>query len=242
MAFLASIAVAVARNRSEEGVKQKVTNNWLGGMSPGDWIELISDSVNLLENVQDDPLCRDLYLLWWQRKGKKETAFARALRDIIPFKNHFKHDRAPTSQKLIMCESANLRGKLREVMDGLGIFLNYPIRSIIEIDVDSKTSEMIYKTVKLSGDHPVLPTEEIRFIKPLSRNTLHIQDGKNNWISLDPFLTFQECPECGHRETYFIDIWPAKHGLAQLKSFECGHTFESDAIGETLCSLFSSAQ
>lgn len=238
MAFLASVTVAVARNRNEDWLKQNVTNNWPGGMSPGDWIELILDSLNLLENTQDDPLSRDLYLLWRQKKGKKETGFAKTLREIAEIKNDFKHDRTPISPSL--GERSKLRGKLREAMDGLGVFLSYPIRSVLEMDVDSKTSEMIFKTLRLSGDHPVLPTEEIRFIRPLRRNTLHIQDGENNWISLDPFLTFQECPECGHRETYFIDKWFEKKGLAQLKSFECGHTFNSDEIGETLNGLMGS--
>lgn len=67
-----------------------------------------------------------------------------------------------------------------------------------------------------------------------------IQNDSNRWISLDPFLTFQECPECGHMETYFIDKWPEKNGVAQLKSFERGHTLGSIEIGETLGSLFSS--
>jgi hypothetical protein len=60
-----------------------------------------------------------------------------------------------------------------------------------------------------------------------------------NWVSLHPFIVASNCPHCRYRETYFIDRWNDRKGIALMKSFERGHAEERRDVSESLSALAS---
>ena len=111
-------------------------------------------------------------------------------------------------------------------MDALAFFPQYPIRLVQDFDVDRRNGNFLLKCLRLEGDGPGFPQEKVGFPKALPRGDLVLDLGHGNWVQLYPFIVASNCPSCRYRETYFIDRWNDRKGMAVLKSFERGHTEE----------------
>ncbi len=96
---------------------------------------------------------------------------------------------------------------------------------------------MIVQSLRYIGDHPGMTQERTEYPDPLTKNDLYVQLRQDRRVSLDPYLTVQNCPSCKTRETYFIDRWRGKGEVAHLKSFERGHVEQSPEIGTGLSVL-----
>lgn len=62
------------------------------------------------------------------------------------------------------------------------------------------------------------------------RRDLYIAAAGVGWIDLFPLLVAKNCRSCKTRETFFLDKWNRKKGIAMRKSFERGHQDETDEV------------
>ena len=227
LAFLGSILLAVVGSKEKE-LMINLKKFWQGGLSPGHWEKIITQSVSVLKDFRDEPLISELYSLW--RTGKRETKFSRTIRNLIPAINDFKHQRYPHAGEEFEIEYEKINKDLKGCLDAISFFIHYPIRFVFDLDIIRGMPSAKLCTLRLVGDHPALPKEEIMFPEPLSKNRLYIEVSQDKWICLYPFVTFSYCLECKTRETFFIDRWQGIGKPAMLKSFEKGHELESTDV------------
>jgi hypothetical protein len=74
----------------------------------------------------------------------------------------------------------------------------------------------------------------LEYPEPLPEGDLFIEVNKRRWVTLFPFISAHNCPNCKTRELYFIDKWQGQGKPAILKSFERGHAEEKTEIGQGL--------
>ena len=117
-------------------------------------------------------------------------------------------------------------------MQDLAFLTEHPIRLVRDLDVARGTRSVVLHTLRCEGDHPGFPQERIGYPEPLTKNDLYIEVEPGHWVPLFPFVVPRNCPTCKTREIYFVDRWPGKGCPALLKSFERGHTVESNEVGE----------
>jgi hypothetical protein len=53
-------------------------------------------------------------------------------------------------------------------------------------------------------------------------------------LLLYPFVTLSMCPQCEEAETYFVDAWNTSKETVRLKSFEKGHTIDTQEVSDAL--------
>jgi hypothetical protein len=49
-------------------------------------------------------------------------------------------------------------------------------------------------------------------------------------VALYPLVVARNCQSCKTRETFFLDKWNRKKGIAMRKSFERGHEEETNEV------------
>lgn len=235
LAFLGSISLALIESKKQE-INVDLKKCWRGGISPGTWEHICTQSVKILRNVKDEPFASALCSLW--KRGKKDTKFTLTIKNLIKKINDFKHHRGPKVEEEFKVACEEIEPKLKDCMAAVSFFIQHPIRLVQDMDVVRGTTTVILHTLSFNGDHPGLSQEKLEFPYPLPKDTLYIEISPNNWASLYPFITVQYCPLCQTRETYFIDRWQGTNKPGGLKSFERGHTVDEDEIGkeiERLC-------
>ena len=116
----------------------------------------------------------------------------------------------------------------------LSFLTEYPIRLVRDVDLIRGTRRVIIKTLKYTGDHPGLLSEDNEYSDVLKKGDLYIQLEVSRWVSLFPFITVHNCPNCKTHETYFVDYW--EDHKAKLKSFERGHTLDGYEVAVELSS------
>jgi hypothetical protein len=101
---------------------------------------------------------------------------------------------------------------------------------------------MIFGRLRLSGDGPGFQQEKLDHPRALPRGDVFLDIGDQVWVPLHPFIVATNCPRCLYRETYFIDRWDDRKGIALMKSFERGHTAENEQVASVLASLLAEHQ
>lgn len=119
-------------------------------------------------------------------------------------------------------------------MEALAFLANYPIRQVEDCNVSRSGNEFFLKCLRYMGDHPSFPQEEVVFHRGLRRGDLFMELDTEDWVPLYPFVVPMTCSHCKARETYFIDLWDQRRGIARMKSFERGHVMNSTGVSETL--------
>jgi hypothetical protein len=117
-------------------------------------------------------------------------------------------------------------------MEALAFFTEYPIRQVLDVNPSRRGGEITLICLPFIGDHPGFTQEKITSNKALHKGDLFLYAGRQEWVSLYPFITTTACSSCKTRETYFIDKWDKD--TAYLKSFERGHTETCCEIAEEL--------
>jgi hypothetical protein len=199
-----------------------------GGISPGDWQVLAYFAGKLLRNRRDYALNESFASLWFKGTGIKESDFAKATKRLVELKNDYKHDRGPKTPHEFEHASLEIQELIDYCYSMLSFFIRYPIRLVQSIDINRQTDEVMLDSLVYSGDHPGLRQEKNIYPKALAKETLYIEIDKCKWISLYPHMNVQYCPSCKTRETYFIDRRDGEYDRVVLKSYERGHTHESD--------------
>ncbi len=204
LAFLASVSLALLREEDKGKANLDLKKYWSGGISPGDWKEVVQRCSKVFAGYKDAPLAIAIQRL---KIGSEQKGFGRDIIELIRTKNDYKHDRGPTELADMAKASDEVQEKLRRCMQALAFLADYPMRETESSDTDrdngSRTGDIF----------------------------LELVDGL---IPLYPFITSATCPRCRDKETYFVDSWDTRRGTIWLKSFERGHTISSIGFSDVL--------
>jgi hypothetical protein len=159
----------------------------------------------------------------------EKRGFGAAVQRVITAKNDFKHDRGPRTEEEVDAATKEMQQTLDDCIKALAFFTEYPIRQVIDFDV-TRTGDVKLRCLALVGDHPGLPQEQVTYRTPLPKRDLYIAAAGVGWVSLFPLLVVRNCRTCKIRETFFLDKWNRKKGIATRKSFERGHEEETDEV------------
>jgi type I restriction-modification system DNA methylase subunit len=243
LAFLGSIGLAlIVATRSillqdtKSITKQMIYEYWQNGISPGSWQEMANRSASMLRSNDQFAAARSFASIWYKGKGGKQSHFGKLIQDLVARKNDFKHDRGPqTSYEYI--EQANaLARDLDECLKEIAFFIQYPMRLVVDADVDWKTSKASLNTLVYMGDHPGLRRERVVVAKPAPKDKLYLEVKEDTLIPLYPLISVHYCNSCKTKETYLVDRWNPLDGRTVIKSFERGHTHDNDDIAKQIAS------
>lgn len=228
LAFLASVSLALLRagDRPPSGLDLK--RLWSGGISPGDWREIIQRCSKVFAGYRDIPLAGAIQRL---KIGSEEKGFGRDVIELIRAKNDYKHDRAPTDPKDMASASDEAQERLRRCMQALSFFSDYQIRRVQ--DTAGEGDSFAVNCLRYVGDHPILPVEAVTLRERPREGGLFLDPGGRSWVSLYPFIVAAN-PPGGEPDTYFIDAWNTRKDMVRMKSFERGHAISDAGVAEAL--------
>lgn len=229
LAFLASVSLALLREEDRSRIDPG--KYWRSGISPGDWREIVMLCSKVFTDYEDNPLALAIKRLNIQSEKK---GFGLDILELIKAKNDYKHDRGPTVLEDIVHASDETQERLKRCIKELAFFIGHPIRQVEDFNVSRRGDEFFLKCLRYTGDHPSFPQEEVIFHKGLPRGDLFLDLGRQDWVLLYPFIVAMTCSHCRARETYFIDMWDQRRGVARMKSFERGHTMSNKGVSAAL--------
>lgn len=231
LAFLGSVSLAILHeeNREEAGIDPK--EYWQSGISPGDWREIVARCSKVFASHEDSPLASAVRRL---NVRSEKKGFGADVIALIRAKNDYKHDRGPTVLEDIANATGEVQERLKRCMEALAFFTEYPIRQVEDFNISRRGDDVVLKCLRYTGDHPSFAQEEVLFHKGLPRGDLYLDLGHQSWVPLFPFVVTMNCSHCKAKETYFIDMWDKRRGIAQMKSFERGHTMSNQEVSDAL--------
>ncbi len=239
LAFLGSVSLAILREQDREESEIDPKDYWLTGISPGDWTDIVARCSKVFAGYEQDTLALKIKEL--KVRSEKKNNFGANIMALIRAKNDYKHDRGPTILEDIADTSEEVQRRLRRCMESLAFLAEYPIRQVGDFDVNRRGGGVTLKCLRYMGDHPSFPQEEVVFHQALRRGDLFLDRGQPGWVPLFPFVTTMTCSRCKVRETYFVDAWDTRKGIARMKSFERGHVMQSTEVSEALAEWVSSS-
>ena len=231
LAFLGSLTLALIPPKEFKLSGLDLKSYWQGGISPGHWLEICRKGADILHKDVDNHLA---IALWTLQKDKKQKQFRSQLEELVKMKNDLKHDRGPKVEEEFQAVASIASNLLRDVLYKLSFLTEYPLRLVRDVDLIRGTRRVIIRTLRYTGDHPGLPSEDSEYSELLKKGDVYIQLEVSRWVSLFPFITVHNCPNCKTHETYFVDSW--EDHKARLKSFERGHTQDSHEVAVELSS------
>jgi hypothetical protein len=239
LAFLGSTSLAIlkAQNRLDEKFDLKLY--WQGGISPGHWRLIIQNATKALARDSQSPIAEHFRTL---NIGSEKKGIGPDVGALIRAKNDYKHDRGPTTEGLLIDASDELHERIEKCIRALSFFKEYPIRLVQDFDVDRHDDNFVLKCLRLAGDGPGFRQERLNHHRALPRGDLFLDLGDQIWVPLYPFIVATNCPRCLYRETYFIDRWDDRKGIALMKSFERGHTADDEQVASLLTTLVAERQ
>ncbi len=123
LAFLASISLALVRKEDREGTGLNLAGYWCGGISPGDWRDIVRLCSKTFTRY-DDPLAMSIRKLKIQSHTK---GFGKDVDALIRAKNDFKHDRGPKTLEATMAASDEVQETIRRCMGALESLTDHPV-------------------------------------------------------------------------------------------------------------------
>jgi hypothetical protein len=229
MSFVASLAMALS-DRPSGKIRKTVLHAWGGkGATFGNWFTVGETlSVNL------DPTASSLHAHLRNLIGTPEgkTRFGMAMQWLLDRRDDFHHRDLPVgpeTEQLI----THLKARLETCFAELSFLLPYELILVQDYDAIRHSERVRASCLVYSGDHPGCRRISKEYAGPLKKGDLYLVVSDEKWIPLYPFVAVLHCPRCKMRETYFIEAWSPKN-TAKLKSFERGHTEESQGIAEEL--------
>ena len=226
LAFVAAVAMSLIQEGDRASVGLDVRDVWDGGASPGHWRDIIGKCSKVLSTYKDHALAASIVGL---HITAEKRGFGAAVQKLITAKNDFKHDRGPRTEEELEFTTKDMQQTLDVCIKALAFFTEHPIRQVVDSDV-TRTGEVKLRCLALVGDHPGLPQEEIMYRTPLTKRDLYIAAVGVGWVPLFPLLVARNCRSCKTRETFFLDKWNRKKGIATRKSFERGHEEETSEV------------
>lgn len=132
LAFLASVSLALVREEDREEAGLDLAGYWRGGISPGDWRDIIRRCSKVFARY-DDPLATSIQRL---KIRSEDKGFGGDVVALIRTKNDFKHDRGPKTLEDTMAASEEVQETLRRCMEALNFFAAYPMRGSEGFETD----------------------------------------------------------------------------------------------------------
>ncbi len=238
IAFIASVSLALLDDeqigRLNQALGRSALSCWQGGISPGNWLDLAIHVSAQFPNDEANPLAKGLASL---QLNKGEKGIGKVVRELIKAKNDFKHDRGPTVEMEYRAACNPVNSYLQELLEGLSFLNSHPLRLVLESNPHRRGDKADVVSLKCIGDHPGFVRESSLESQSLRKGDLYIDIAPSRKISLYPFIHATTCRQCKAREFFFIDRIDRGGGdapVAQLKSFERGHTEQDDDIGREL--------
>jgi hypothetical protein len=205
-------------------------NSLRGGISTGSWQDLARTTSGALTSYDDSGFARSITALW----AARHASFPAMVEPLIVARNDHHHGRGPRLEEEFRQANSAMDESLQQLMNSLEFLIDYPIRLVREMDAIRRSRRVVLKTLRLSGDHPGLPQEQLEYNEPLTRDDLYVELRSDYLHPLYPFIVSKNCQSCKSREIYFIERWDGPSRPATLKSFERGHIERSDEIGHDL--------
>jgi hypothetical protein len=233
LAFLGSVSLALLDKGEYEEAEIDLRSAWHGGISFGAWKLLVQRSAKVLRR-KDHPLASAISGL---NVGSEKKAFGADVAALITARNAFHHGRGPLTEEEIAIASNEAQERLQRCMGALSFLTRYPIHLVHDFDLDRRSGRFLLKGSRLMGDGPGFLQERLIYPRAVPRGDLFLDLGNENWVSLHPFVVASNCPRCRYRETFYIDQWKDKKGVAAMKSFERGHTEERKDVSDSLSAL-----
>ena len=231
-AYVASVMLALVDQRPRR-FRERVKFAWGGkGATFGNWCGIVERSGALIDMNQSS-LHRSLYKL----SGTEETksSFAMSLLQLNEYRDDFHH---PQGGTLFGQEAEERISEARKHMENclasLSFLVQHPLYRVLDFDSMRGQHNVVVTALHYVGDHPGMRRvrRELTTIPKKGDLYVSLEDGER-WVQLYPFITIHHCPLCKLPETYFVDQWSSGKP-ARLKSFERGHSEESDEVGEAL--------
>lgn len=170
LAFLASVSLTLLREEDRGEVGLDVKKYWSGGISPGDWKEIIQRCSKVFGGYRDVPLATAIRRL---KIGSEQKGFGRDVIELIRAKNDFKHDRGPAGLEDMADASDEVQERFRRCMEALAFLADYPIRRVREVEADPGGGFSV-KCLRYTGAQPNLPQEEVHLPKAPRENDLYL--------------------------------------------------------------------
>jgi hypothetical protein len=227
LAFVASAALALVESEDRTSAAIPLKSLFRGGVSPGDWRDMLRQACVVLRTYQNHPIADALCAL---KVDVLQRDFGKCIDEIIRSLNDFKHHRGPRTAAELAGAGSAMADRLTACMGWLRFFMRFPMRQVVDSNQRRGNDGADLMCLRYVGDHPVLSKELITYDRVLPKGDLYLEIRTGTWVSLFPFLSSLECPRCQAKETYAIDRWDG-HERVGLKSFERGHVEE--ASGDT---------
>jgi hypothetical protein len=234
LAFLGSTSLALLSAHDRLDEKFDLRLYWQGGISPGHWRLIVQNATKALARDRQDPLAQHFRGL---NVGSEKKGIGPDIGALIRAKNDYKHDRGPATERHLIDASNELQERIARCIRALSFFKDHPIRLVQDFDVDRHGNTFVLKCLRLVGDGPGFQQEKLEHPRALPRGDIFLDVGDQVWVPLHPFVVATNCPRCLYRETYFIDRWDDRKGLALMKSFERGHTADDEQVAAELALL-----
>jgi len=238
LAFLGSVSLSLLQDPVELGAS--LEQFWQRGISPGDWREITGRCTSAFGEYEGHPLAQAILELDIRRTRR---GFGKDIEYLITAKNDYKHDRGPKVEREYVEATEKTDEALGRCMERLAFFADHPIHRIQDVDpMRGRANQFRTKTLRYVGDHPGLQQDEFVKHEGLHKGDLYVSADGDYWVPLFPFMHVTTCPHCRTHETYFIDKWSASDEAAAMKSFERGHSEDSEEVAADLVAWNSAAE
>jgi hypothetical protein len=192
LAFIASVSLSLLQKKDLAEAGINLRDYWQHGISPGDWKTIAARSSKIFATYRDVPLAAAIQRL---NIGSEKKGFGPTAKFLVESINDYKHHRGPALEDYAQA-SRMVEAALIDAMQRIAFFTEYPIRQVHDINPRRKGGKVDLKCLRYTGDHPGLPQEEIEFDRSPHKGDLFIDLGRQNWVSLYPFITSMNCPNC----------------------------------------------
>jgi len=194
----------------------------------GDWSNVLNELAGRRFQSIDDVVATTEF-----RDFCQNDAVADARQELLNRRNDESHQRRIESTLLSdACETVVRR--LAELLRALEFLLDNPLVIARSVHWDSieEAGSLTYQ--RLAGDHPIVPTREMRIHSPvIESDSLYLLDSNHRLHLLRPFLIGTNCVRCGTFSIFHVDRF--RHGSLTMKSMEHGHTIEaSDSLSRAV--------
>lgn len=233
LAFLGSLSIALLSDEDRRTLSSHLRECWQGGISHGAWQGILGRSSKALAGYQEHPLAESICAL---NAGKQKSGFGKAVSSLVNARNDWHHGRGPSTDDAIVTLSEELQQTISECMKALRFLTQYPIRQVVNIDGERRSTRVLLHCLRIVGEHQGFRQEMVPWHSPMARGDLYLELSDRSWVNLFPYMQVLSCALCKTEEMYFIDRWD--NGSVVMKSFERGHTSERRQLHDDLSDIF----
>jgi hypothetical protein len=232
LAYLGSLGIALAWDAglslgSDEGLGKHLKRCWRRGMSAGHWVAVVRETTKGLQTIPEAARDVTVFPSVYRKDSGGRNTLGEILEDLPRIRNDFHHHRYPTSTSEYEEAGAKLREKLMTLYVGLRFFEAFPLWYVMDC-AKQRGSSLCKITYKLCiGDNAQFTTLEAEVDQCLYRGSVYVKTAER-LVDLTPWIVLRTCPMCGSQAMFFVEGIDADKEMVTYKSFNRGHTDETD--------------